>query len=640
MQAAINKEHMNFQAEAKQLLKLMIHSLYSNKEIFLRELISNASDAADKLRFEGLTDGALFENDSDLKIRVSYDKTARTITISDNGIGMSRQEVIDNIGTIAKSGTREFFNSLTGDQAKDAHLIGQFGVGFYSAFIVADKVILVTRRAGLTAEHGVRWESSGEGDYTLETVDKKDRGTEIILHLREGEDELLSGLRLRSIIRRYSDHITLPIIMKKEEWSQESNEYRITDEDETINQASALWARPKSEITQEQYEEFYKHVAHDFEPPLTYVHSRVEGKQEYTLLLYIPSRAPFDLFDRERRQGIKLYVRRVFIMDDAEKLLPNYLRFVRGIIDSNDLPLNVSREILQESKDIDNIRAGSVKKMLGLIEDLASSDKEEDCEKFKTFWKEFGQVLKEGVGEDYANRERIAKLLRFVSTSSEADEQTVSLDDYIARMKEGQDKIYYVTADSLKAARSSPHLEIFRKKGIEVLLLSDRVDEWLVANLTEYNGKQLQSIAKGSLDLGKLEDETEKKEYEKEADEYKELVTKMKEVLGERIKDVRVTFRLTESPACLVVDAHDMSGNLERLLKSAGQKVPNTKPILEINPHHPMVQRLKYEEAKFSDWSNILFDQALLAEGGQLEDPASFVRRLNDLLLQNVLSGK
>ena len=640
MQAAINKEHMNFQAEAKQLLKLMIHSLYSNKEIFLREVISNASDAADKLRFEGLSDGALFENDSDLKIRVSYDKTARTITISDNGIGMSRQEVIDNIGTIAKSGTREFFNSLTGDQAKDAHLIGQFGVGFYSAFIVADKVILVTRRAGLTAEHGVRWESSGEGDYTLETVEKKDRGTEIILHLREGEDELLSGFRLRSIIRRYSDHITLPIIMKKEEWSQESNEYKITDEDETINQASALWARPKSEITQEQYEEFYKHVAHDFEPPLTYVHSRVEGKQEYTLLLYIPSRAPFDLFDREHRQGIKLYVRRVFIMDDAEKLLPNYLRFVRGIIDSNDLPLNVSREILQESKDIDNIRAGSVKKILGLIEDLASSDKEEDCEKFKTFWKEFGQVLKEGVGEDYANRERIAKLLRFVSTSSETDEQTVSLDDYIARMKDGQDKIYYVTADSLKAARSSPHLEIFRKKGIEVLLLSDRVDEWLVANLTEYNGKQLQSIAKGSLDLGKLEDETEKKEHEKEADDYKELVTKMKEVLGERIKDVRVTFRLTESPACLVVDTHDMSGNLERLLKSAGQKVPNTKPILEINPHHPMVQRLKYEEAKFSDWSNILFDQALLAEGGQLEDPASFVRRLNDLLLQNILSGK
>ncbi|SFI28229.1 molecular chaperone HtpG [Nitrosomonas sp. Nm34] len=640
MQAAINKEHMSFQAEAKQLLKLMIHSLYSNKEIFLRELISNASDAADKLRFEGLTDAALYESDSDLKIRVSYDKEARTITISDNGIGMSRQEVIDNIGTIAKSGTRDFFNSLTGDEAKDAHLIGQFGVGFYSAFIIADKVTLITRRAGLTPEHGVQWESTGEGDYTLETVEKKDRGTQIILHLREDEDELLSGFRLKSIIRRYSDHITLPIVMKKEEWSQESNDYKITEEDETINQASALWARPKSEITKEQYEEFYKHVAHDFEPPLAYIHARVEGKQEYTQLLYIPSRAPFDLFDRERRHGIKLYVKRVFIMDDAEKLLPNYLRFVRGIIDSNDLPLNVSREILQESKDIDNIRAGSVKKILGLIEDFASSDKEEDRDKFKTFWKEFGQVLKEGVGEDYANRERIAKLLRFVSTHSDNDEQTVSLDDYVARVKEGQEKIYYVTADSLKAARNSPHLEIFRKKGIEVLLLSERVDEWLVANLSEYGGKSLQSVAKGSLDLGKLEDEAEKKEQEKEADEYKELTTKMKEVLGERIKDVRVTFRLTESPACLVVDAYDMSGNLERMLKSAGQKVPNTKPILEINPHHPMVQRLKYEEAKFSDWSNILFDQALLAEGGQLEDPATFVKRLNDLLLQNVLSGQ
>ncbi|AKH37136.1 MULTISPECIES: molecular chaperone HtpG [Nitrosomonas] len=640
MQAAINKEHMSFQAEAKQLLKLMIHSLYSNKEIFLRELISNASDAADKLRFEGLTDAALYESDSDLKILVSYDKEARTITISDNGIGMSRQEVIDNIGTIAKSGTREFFNSLTGDQAKDAHLIGQFGVGFYSAFIVADKVTLITRRAGLTPEHGVQWESTGEGDYTLETVEKKDRGTQIILHLREDEDELLSGFRLKSIIRRYSDHITLPIVMKKEEWSQESNEYKITEEDETINQASALWARSKSEITKEQYEEFYKHAAHDFEPPLAYIHAKVEGKQEYTQLLYIPSRAPFDLFDRERRHGIKLYVKRVFIMDDAEKLLPNYLRFVRGIIDSNDLPLNVSREILQESKDIDNIRAGSVKKILGLIEDFASSDKEEDRDKFTTFWKEFGQVLKEGVGEDYANRERIAKLLRFVSTHSDTDEQTVSLDDYVARMKEGQEKIYYVTADSLKAARNSPHLEIFRKKGIEVLLLSERVDEWLVANLSEYGGKSLQSVAKGSLDLGKLEDEAEKKEQEKEADGYKELTTKMKEVLGERIKDVRVTFRLTESPACLVVDAYDMSGNLERMLKSAGQKVPNTKPILEINPHHPMVQRLKYEETKFSDWSNILFDQALLAEGGQLEDPATFVKRLNDLLLQNVLSGQ
>lgn len=640
MQASTQqKERMNFQAEAKQLLKLMIHSLYSNKEIFLRELISNASDAVDKLRFEGLTDSALYESDADFKIRVSYDKAARTVTISDNGIGMSRQEVIDHIGTIAKSGTREFFNSLTGDQAKDAHLIGQFGVGFYSAFIVADKVTLITRRAGLTPEHGVRWESQGEGDYELETIEKKDRGTEIILHLREDEDDLLSGFQLKSIIRRYSDHITLPVVMKKEEWVQESNEYKITDEDETINQASALWARSKNEITQEQYEEFYKHVAHEYEPPLAYVHAKVEGKQEYTQLLYIPSRAPFDLYDREHRHGIKLYVKRVFIMDDAEKLLPNYLRFVRGIIDSNDLPLNVSREILQESKDIDNIRAGSVKKILGLIEDLAASSKE-DQSKFKTFWKEFGQVLKEGVGEDYANRERIAKLIRFVTTSSDNDEQTVSLDDYIARMKEGQEKIYFVTADSLKAARSSPHLEIFRKKGIEVLLLSDRIDEWLVSNLTEYAGKTLQSVAKGSLDLGKLEDEVEKQAHEKEAEAYNDLISKLKEVLGERIKDVRITYRLTESPACLVADTYDMSGNLERLLKSAGQKVPITKPILEINPYHPMVQRLKYEDENFSDWSNILFDQALLAEGGQLEDPAAFVKRLNDLLLQNILIGK
>jgi len=641
MQASTQqKERMNFQAEAKQLLKLMIHSLYSNKEIFLRELISNASDAVDKLRFEGLTDSALYESDADFKIRVSYDKAARTVTISDNGIGMSRQEVIDHIGTIAKSGTREFFNSLTGDQAKDAHLIGQFGVGFYSAFIVADKVTLITRRAGLTPEHGVRWESQGEGDYELETIEKKDRGTEIILHLREDEDDLLSGFQLKSIIRRYSDHITLPVVMKKEEWVQESNEYKITDEDETINQASALWARSKNQITQEQYEGFYKHVAHDYEPPLAYVHAKVEGKQEYTQLLYIPSRAPFDLYDREHRHGIKLYVKRVFIMDDAEKLLPNYLRFVRGIIDSNDLPLNVSREILQESKDIDNIRAGSVKKILGLIEDLAASSKEEDQSKFKTFWKEFGQVLKEGVGEDYANRERIAKLIRFVTTSSDSDEQTVSLDDYIARMKEGQEKIYFVTADSLKAARSSPHLEIFRKKGIEVLLLSDRIDEWLVSNLTEYAGKTLQSVAKGSLDLGKLEDEVEKQAHEKEVEAYNDLISKLKEVLGERIKDVRITYRLTESPACLVADTYDMSGNLERLLKSAGQKIPITKPILEINPYHPMVQRLKYEDENFSDWSNILFDQALLAEGGQLEDPAAFVKRLNDLLLQNILIGK
>ncbi len=614
----------------------MIHSLYSNKEIFLRELISNASDASDKLRFEGLTDAALYENDSELKICVSYDESERTITITDNGIGMSRQEVIDNIGTIAKSGTREFFNSLTGDQVKDANLIGQFGVGFYSSFIIADKVTLITRRAGLTTEHGVRWESNGEGDFTLEMVEKEKRGTEIILHLRKDEDELLSGMRLRNIIRKYSDHITLPIVMKKEEWSQEDNKNKILDEDETINQASALWARPKSEVTVEQYNEFYKHVAHDFEPPLAYVHARVEGKQEYTQLLYIPARAPFDMFDREHRHGIKLYVQRVFIMDDAEKLLPNYLRFVRGVIDSNNLPLNVSREILQESKDIETIRAGSVKKVLGLIEDLA---KNEDTEKFKTFYKEFGQVLKEGVGEDFANRERIAKLLRFTTTRSETDEPTVSLEEYLARLKEGQEKIYYVTADNLKSAKSSPHLEVFRKKDIEVLLLADRVDEWLVTNLTEFDGKSLQSVAKGGLDLGDLEDEAEKEAREKETSDFQELTDQMKEALGEQVKDVRITFRLTESPACLVADTHDMGGNLERLLKSAGQQVNQAKPILEINPHHPMVQRLKTEEANFSDWSHILFDQALLAEGGQPEDPAAFVKRLNDLLLSSSLGA-
>jgi len=636
MEAAVAKEHLSFQTEVKQLLKLMIHSLYSNKEIFLRELISNSSDAADKLRFEGLTDGALYETDSDLRIRVSYDAKAHTITISDNGIGMSRQEVIDHIGTIAKSGTREFFSTLTGDQTKDAHLIGEFGVGFYSSFIVADKVTLITRRAGLTPEHGIRWESGGEGDYTIETVEKADRGTDVILHLREGEDDLLNGWRLRSIIRKYSDHISLPIVIKKEEWSQEKNENIITDVDETINQASALWARPKNEITLDQYEEFYKHVAHDPEPPLAHVHTKVEGKHEYTQLLYIPSHAPFDMFDREHRHGIKLYVQRIFIMDDAEQLLPNYLRFVRGVIDSNDLPLNVSREILQESKDIESIRSGSVKKVLGLLNDLSQGEQENNKEKYKTFWKEFGQVLKEGVGEDYANRERIAKLLRFVSTHTDSDEQIVSLSDYIGRMKEGQEKIYYVTADSLKAARSSPHLEVFHKKGIEVILLFERVDEWLASNLTEFEGKSLQSIAKGNLDLGNLENEEEKKEQEKEANEYKDLTDKIKGILDAQVKDVRITLRLTESPACLVAESHDMGGNLERLLKSAGQKVNHTKPILEINPHHPMVQRLKYEETRFADWSHILFDQALLAEGGQLEDPAGFVKRLNELLLQTV----
>jgi molecular chaperone HtpG len=624
------KETLGFQTEVKQLLQLMIHSLYSNKEIFLRELVSNASDACDKLRFEALTDSGLFENDAELRIRISYDKAARTLTISDNGIGMSRQEVIDNIGTIAKSGTREFFGRLTGDQAKDAHLIGQFGVGFYSSFIVADRVTLITRRAGLGREHAVRWESGGEGDYTVETVEKDGRGTEVILHLREGEDDLLEGHRLRAILRKYSDHITLPILMKKEEWDKDAGENVLRDEEEKVNQASALWARPKSEITEEQYQEFYKHVAHDFEPPLAWTHARVEGKSEYTQLLYLPARAPFDLWDREHRHGIKLYVRRVFIMDDAEQLLPAYLRFVRGVVDSNDLPLNVSREILQESKDVETIRKGCVNKVLGLLEDLAENQKD----KYAAFWKQFGLVLKEGTGEDWSNKERIAKLLRFASTHTDAEDQNVALAEYVARMKEGQEKIYFITADGHAAAKHSPHLEIFRKKGIEVLLLSDRVDEWVTSSLTEFDGKALISVAKGDLDLGALADD-EKKEREKEAGESKQLVEKIKKALDAQVKDVRVTFRLTDSPACLVSEQHGMSANLERMLKAAGQPVPVSKPILEVNPHHPLVQRLKSEtdEARFGDWSHILFHQAQLAEGGQLEDPATFVRRLNGLML-------
>lgn len=631
MTVEAHKETLGFQAEVKQLLNLMIHSLYSNKEIFLRELISNASDAADKLRFEALSDDALWENDTELKIHIAFDKDARTITISDNGIGMNRQEVIEHIGTIAKSGTRQFFEALSGDQAKDTHLIGQFGVGFYSAFLVADKVTLITRRAGLGAEHAVQWESAGEGDYTLETVEKPGRGTEVILHLREGEDDLLSSHQLQSIIRKYSDHITLPIVMKKEEWDAEKNETVVKDEEEAVNQASALWARPKNEITPEQYEEFYKHVAHDYEAPLAYIHARVEGKQEYTQLLYIPAHAPFDLWDREQRHGIKLYVRRVFIMDDAKQLMPTYLRFVRGVIDSNDLPLNVSREILQESKDIEAIRGGSVKKVLGMLEDLAQNQPE----KYAAFWKEFGRVIKEGAGEDFANKERIARLIRFSSTLNDSEEQTVALADYISRMKEGQDKIYFVTADSFAASRNSPHLEIFRAKGVEVLLLADRVDEWMVSHLTEFDGKKLQSVAKGDLDLGKLADEEEKQEQAQQADAFKGLTDKIKDSLGEQVKEVRISHRLTTSPACLVAGEYDMGANLERLLKAAGQDVPGTKPILEINPKHALVQRLKdqTDSDKFSDWSAILFDQALLAEGGQLEDPAAFVRRLNELWL-------
>ncbi|MGX8882641.1 molecular chaperone HtpG [Methylovorus sp. SPW-M1] len=622
----LTKETLGFQAEVKQLLQLMIHSLYSNKEIVLRELISNASDAADKLRFEALSDNSLYGNDSDLKIRVSFDKDARTLTISDNGIGMNRAEVISNIGTIAKSGTKEFFQSLTGDQAKDANLIGQFGVGFYSAFILADKVTLITRRAG--SDEAVKWESAGEGDYTLEAVEKAGRGTDIILHLREGEDEFLNDWKLKSIIRKYSDHITLPIIMKKSEWKD--GEQVPTDEDETVNKASALWARSKSDISDEEYQEFYKHVSHDFENPLAWSHNRVEGKQEYISLLYVPSRAPLDLYDRERKHGIKLYVKRVFIMDDAEKLMPQYLRFVRGVIDSADLPLNVSREILQSSRDIDNIKAGSVKKVLGLLEDLAENKPEE----YAGFWKEFGRVLKEGPGEDFANREKIAGLLRFASTHADTDAQVVSLKDYIGRMKEGQDKIYYITADSFAAAQHSPHLEIFRKKGIEVLLMSDRVDEWMLSSLTEFDGKALQSVAKGDLDLGNLEDEAEKEQQKKVEEEARDLIERVKTTLGERVKEVRVTHRLTDSPACLVAGENDLSGNLERLLKAAGQKTPDNKPILEVNPEHKLVAKLKTEsdDGRFADLANLLFDQALLAEGGQLEDPASFVRRMNSLI--------
>jgi molecular chaperone HtpG len=631
MAETATKETLGFQAEVKQLLHLMVHSLYGNKEIFLRELVSNASDAGDKLRFEAMTDAALFEDDPDPRIRVSVDAQARTITVSDNGIGMSRQEVIDHIGTIAKSGTREFFAQLTSDRAKDAHLIGQFGVGFYSSFIVADRVTLITRRAGLTPEHGVRWESSGEGDYTVETTRKERRGTDVILHLRPEEDELLSGMRLRDILRKYSDHITLPILMKKERWDSDAKKQVQTDEDEQINQASALWARPKSEITDEQYTEFYKHVAHDFDPPLAYTHAKVEGRQEFTQLFFIPQRAPFDLWDREHRRGIKLYVRRVFIMDDAEQLLPPYLRFVRGIVDSNDLPLNVSREILQQSRDVQTIRNASIKRVLTLIEDLAR----DNAEKFATFWKEFGRVLKEGAAEDAANRERIAKLLRFASTKNDSDEQNVSLADYVGRMKEGQDAIYYITADSYASARNSPHLEIFRKLGVEVLLMSDRVDEWVVSLVTEFDGKSLQSVAKGGLDLSKLGGEAEKQEQEKAADENKGFVERIQSALKDRASAVRVTNRLTDSPSCLVSDEHGMSTHLERMLKAAGQNVPGSKPILEINPQHPIVQRLKDEsdERRFSDWSHIIFDQALLAEGGQLEDPASFVKRLNEVML-------
>jgi molecular chaperone HtpG len=625
------RETLGFQTEVKQLLHLMIHSLYGNKEIFLRELISNASDACDKLRFEAVSDGSLLEGQSAFRVTVTYDKDARTITVSDNGVGMSRQEVIDHIGTIAKSGTHEFFRQLSDDRAKEAQLIGQFGVGFYSSFIVADRVRLETRRAGAPPTEGVRWESAGEGDYTVETVERPMRGTDVTLHLRDGEDDLLDGHRLRTIIRKYSDHITVPIVMKKEEWDAATKAQKILDEEEQVNRASALWTRPKAEITDEQYHEFYKHVAHDFEAPLAWTHAHVEGRQEYTQLLFLPQRAPFDLWDREHRHGIKLYVRRVFIMDNAEQLMPAYLRFVRGIIDSNDLPLNVSREILQQSSDVAVIRQASVKRVLGLLDDLAARQPD----KYATFWKEFGRAFKEGVLDDQANRDRLSKLLRFASTVQESDEQTVSLADYVARMKEGQPAIYFLTADGYAAARNSPHLERFRTLGIEVLLMYDRVDEWVMSSLTEFDGKPFKSVAQADLDLGGLDVSPAKEAEAKQESDFKDVVERMKAALAHRASDVRLTRRLTDSPACLVSDAHAMSTNLERILKSAGQKVEGHRPILEINPDHPIVERLKQEsnETLFNDWSQILFDQATLAEGGQLDDPAAFVKRLNTLTL-------
>ncbi len=624
-----HKETLEFQAEVSQVLNLVIRSLYSNKEIFLRELISNASDAAEKLRFEALSDDALYEGDPNLCIRVSVDKERRTITISDNGIGMNRQEVTEIIGSIATSGTRRFLESMSGEQSEDSQLIGQFGVGFYSAFIVADKVTMVTRRAGLGAEHGVRWESGGEGSYTVETIDKAGRGTDITLHLREGEDEFLESYRLRSIISKFSDHIAIPVEMLEELYGEDKEKKE--PEWEQVNRGTALWMRNKSDVSEEEYNEFYKHIGHDFEDPLAYAHNRVEGSNEYTSLLYIPGRAPFDLWEREQKHGVKLYVRRVFIMDEADKLMPHYLRFVKGVVDSDDLPLNVSREILQHDKKIDSIRNANTKRVLGLLEKMA----EDDGEKYQKFWQEFGKVLKEGPAEDFANKEKIAGLLRFATTKSDGTEQTVSLDEYIGRMQEKQEKIYYITADTYAAANHSPHLEVFKKKDVEVLLLTDRVDEWLVTHLNDYKGKHIQSVAKGQLDLGELDDKESKEELEKATEEHKGLLERIQKVLGDGVKEVRVSNRLTESPACLVVGDYDMSANLQRVLEQLGQNAPKTQPILEINTDHPLLQRMDQEpdEDVFADLSRILFDQALLAEGGQLEDPAGFVHRLNKLML-------
>jgi molecular chaperone HtpG len=624
----MEKQTRSFQAEVQQILHLVTHSLYSNKEIFLRELVSNASDACDKLRFEALNNAGLYEDAPNLDVRVSFDAEAKTITIADNGIGMSLDEAVANLGTIAKSGTREFMATLEGEQKKDAQLIGQFGVGFYSGFIVADRITVESRRAGVVAEEGVRWSSAGTGDFEVENVSRATRGTTIVLHLREGEEEFLNGWKLKSVIGKYSDHISLPILMQKEEWDAEAQKQVMRDEWTPVNKAAALWTRSKSDITAEQYTEFYKQISYDTEAPLAYTHNRVEGRSEYTQLLYVPAKAPFDLWNRDKRGGVKLYVKRVFIMDDAEALLPVYLRFVKGVIDSADLPLNVSRELLQESRDVKAIREGSTKRVLSILETLADSEDEAERAKYAAFWKDFGAVLKEGIGDDHVNAERLTKLLRFASTHAD---EGVSLTDYVSRMKEGQDTIYVITADNLAAAKSSPQLEIFRKKGIEVLLLIDRVDEWMLSHLYEFEGKNLQSVAKGAVDLGALQDEAEKQQAEEAATAFKPMLDKLKEALKSRAKDVRITTRLVDSPACLVVEEGDMSGHLARMLKQAGQSAPMVLPTLEVNAEHALVKRLE-GSAHFDDLANILFDQAVLAEGGHLEDPAAYVRRVNSLL--------
>jgi molecular chaperone HtpG len=623
------KETRGFQTEAKQLLHLMIHSLYSNKEIFLRELVSNASDAADKLRFEAVSNADLYEGDSVLKIQIDVDKDAKTIVIRDNGIGMSRDEVIDNLGTIAKSGTAAFMQNLTGDQKKDSQLIGQFGVGFYSAFIVAREVVVTTRRAGSSAAEGVKWTCTGEAEFTIESIEKADRGTTITLHLKDDSVEFADDWRVRSIIKKYSDHISIPVEMRKQASADEAD---VAVEYEAINSATALWTRSRSDVSEEEYKEFYKHVSHDYAEPLAWSHNRVEGNLDYTSLVYIPSKAPFDLYSRDASRGLKLYVQRTFIMDDAEQFLPLYLRFIKGVVDSNDLSLNVSREILQKDPNIDAMRSALTKRVLDMLSKMASGEPE----KYSTFWKEFGQVLKEGPAEDFANREKVAKLLRFASTHLDTAEQTVSLEDYVARMKEGQTKIYYVAAENFNTAKNSPHLEVFRKKGIEVLLLSDRVDEWLMSHLYEFDGKSLQDVAKGALDLGSLDSEEEKKAQEEVSEQLKPLLERVKTSLGAKVSEVRVTHRLTESPACVVVPEHEMGAQMRRIMEAAGQKLPESSPIFEINPDHPLVKKLDAEmsEARFTDLAHILFDQANLAEGAQLEDPAAYVQRLNRLLLE------